>query len=69
MNILSNKMISSNDDLDNYLNCFGFFRLGDRICYKHCAIRIKCLIRKEQLLTAELYEDIMDGEIQLSVSQ
>lgn len=61
--------VPENHSLDDYLNCFGSFRNGDRICYKHCSLNIKCLIKKEQLLNAELIEDFMEAEIQASISQ
>lgn len=58
-----------NHSLDDYLNCFGYFRNGDRICYKHCALSIKCLIKKERMLSEELVDDFMEAEVQASVSQ
>lgn len=69
MKIIKKPIVTENDDLNDYLNCFGYFRLGDRICYNHCALRIKCLIKKELLLSAELIEDFMEAETHASVSQ
>lgn len=52
---------------EDYMGCFGFFRSGDRVCYKLCAINIKCLIKKEKIMTAEFVEDFLEAEDQPSI--
>ncbi len=54
---------------EDYMSCFGFFRSGDRVCYKLCALNIRCLIKKEKLMTAEFIEDFLEAEEYTSVSQ
>ncbi len=45
-----------------HLGCFGNFRFEDSICRKHCAIRIRCAIERDQRSFSEFMEDMELGE-------
>ncbi len=38
------------------LGCFGGFRSEDRICRRHCAVRIRCSIERDQKVYLEVCE-------------
>lgn len=48
--------------LDNYMGCFGNFNIKDPICKKFCALRLRCLIDRDQNNTIELIEDLMSSD-------
>lgn len=50
------------DRPDDYLDCYGNFRIKDRVCRDHCAVRIRCLIEREQSARVEFYEDLLSAE-------
>jgi hypothetical protein len=41
-----------------YLGCFGSFRIEDRVCRNHCAIRIRCAIERDQSTFLEVVEEM-----------
>ncbi len=45
-----------------HLGCFGNFRFEDSICRKHCAIRIRCAIERDQRSFTEFMEEMEIGE-------
>jgi hypothetical protein len=45
--------------LNDRLDCMGEFNIGDDICRKHCALRLRCAIEHSQKARLELIEDIM----------
>jgi hypothetical protein len=40
--------------------CFGDFRSEDRICRRHCAIRIRCAIERDQKIYVEVCEEMAE---------
>ena len=53
------KGIINKVSMDNYLGCFGNFNIGDLICKKFCALRLRCAIERDQINGVELLEDLM----------
>jgi hypothetical protein len=47
------------------LGCFGDFRSEDRICRRHCAVRIRCAIERDQKIYLEVCEEMAEGDDQL----
>lgn len=47
------------------LGCFGGFRSEDRICRRHCAVRIRCAIERDQKIYLEVCEEMAEGDEQL----
>ena len=43
-----------------HTGCFGNFRFEDAICRKHCAVRIRCAIERDENMLLEFVEE-MDG--------
>lgn len=39
------------------LGCFGSFQSEDPICRRHCAIRIRCAIERDQAVYLEILEE------------
>ena len=54
-------MIHSQDQMrfetEITLECFGDFDRTRTLCFKHCAIRIRCAIEQDQLLRMEMFEE------------
>lgn len=48
------------------LDCIGNYDKSDPLCMKHCALRLRCSIEKDQNLRTELLEELInaDGEIE-----
>jgi hypothetical protein len=44
-----------------HLGCFGNFKLQDPICSKHCALRIRCAIERDQNVFMEYVEGMEAG--------
>lgn len=44
------------------LGCFGGFRSEDRICRRHCAVRIRCAIARDQKIYLEVCEEMESAE-------
>jgi hypothetical protein len=40
--------------------CFGDFRSEDRICRRHCAIRIRCAVERDQKIYVEVCEEMAE---------
>ena len=47
---------------DKYLGCFGNFNVQDPICKQFCALRLRCLIDRDQNNTLELLEELMHSD-------
>jgi hypothetical protein len=47
------------------VGCFGHFQSEDRICRSHCAVRIRCVIERDQRIYLELYAEMEEGDGQL----
>jgi hypothetical protein len=41
-----------------HLGCFGNFRIEDRVCRNHCAIRIRCAIERDQINILEVIDEM-----------
>ncbi len=50
---------------DDYVGCFGTFDLSDTICRKHCALKLRCAIEREQNDRLELLEDLVAADAPL----
>lgn len=44
------------------LGCFGGFRSEDRICRRHCAVRIRCAIEMDQKTCVEVCEEMAESD-------
>jgi hypothetical protein len=44
-----------------HTGCFGNFRFGDAVCRKHCAIRIRCAIERDEKMLLEVVEEMDVG--------
>jgi hypothetical protein len=45
-----------------HIGCFGHFRFEDLVCRKHCALRIRCAIEKNQKIYLEVMEEMEAGD-------
>lgn len=50
---------STSDDL---LDCFGDYSKRNPLCAKHCALRLRCAIERDQNIRLELIEDLVSVE-------
>jgi hypothetical protein len=48
---------------EEYLDCFGSFDMADKVCAKHCALCLKCIIERDQNTRMELIEDLMSNDV------
>lgn len=48
---------------EEYLDCFGNFDMADKVCAKHCALCLKCIIERDQNARLELIEDLMSNDV------
>ena len=53
------------DHWDRFGDCFGEFNSANRLCAKHCVLRLRCAIEQHQNLRIELIEDLVSAEGQL----
>ena len=44
---------------DQHLGCFGHFQMNDPVCRNRCALRLRCLIERDQNVRTELMEEMM----------
>lgn len=44
-----------------HTGCFGNFRFEDAICRKHCAIRLRCAIERDDKMLLEVVEEMDVG--------
>lgn len=42
---------------EDTLECFTHFRMSNRICRKYCAVRLRCLIERDQRILPEFFDD------------
>ena len=47
---------------DESLDCFGDFNKNNRLCAKHCILRLRCAIEQEQTLRTALLEELVDSD-------
>ena len=55
--------------IDQHMGCFGEFDGRDPICSTHCALRLRCVIEKEQSLRMEILEELVSPERPLTKIQ
>jgi len=48
-----------NEILLDRFDCIGEFDSGDDICRRHCALRLRCAIERDQNTRLELIEDMV----------
>ena len=48
--------------MEDYLGCFGEFKVEDEVCKKHCALSLRCAIERDQNERMEILEDLMASE-------
>ncbi len=41
-----------------HTGCYGNFRFEDAVCRKHCAIRIRCAIERDEKMLLEVVEEM-----------
>lgn len=56
------KEYSETISLDERLGCYGSFNIQDPICKRFCALRLRCLIDRDQNHKLELLEDLISSE-------
>jgi hypothetical protein len=44
-----------------HTGCFGNFRFEDAVCRKHCAIRLRCAIERDDKMLLEVVEEMDVG--------
>lgn len=44
------------------LDCFGDFNKANRLCFHHCAVRLRCAIEMDQFRRMEIIEDLVAAE-------
>jgi len=44
-----------------HTGCYGNFRFEDAVCRKHCAIRIRCAIERDEKTLLEVVEEMDVG--------
>jgi hypothetical protein len=44
-----------------HIGCFGNFRIEDRVCRRHCAIRIRCVIERDQAALMDVIDETEPG--------
>jgi hypothetical protein len=44
-----------------HAGCFGNFQLEDAVCRKHCAIRIRCTIERDEKMLLEFVDEVDVG--------
>lgn len=45
----------------SHTGCFGNFRFEDAVCRKHCAIRLRCAIERDDKMLLEVVEEMDVG--------
>ena len=48
--------------LDDRLGCYGNFNIQDPICKGFCALRLRCLIDRDQNNRLEILEDLISSD-------
>lgn len=48
--------------LNDHVGCFGEFSIDDPICKKFCALKLRCLIERDEREQLEFLEDIVSLE-------
>lgn len=48
-----------NSYLDSHIGCFGNFDIEDLICRRFCALRLRCVIKRDENIETELFEDLI----------
>ena len=57
-----NQQYPPEPNADDLLDCFGDYHKGNTLCAKHCALRLRCAIEKDQNIRLELIEDLVSVE-------
>ena len=55
--------------IEDHLGCFGSFMLNDPVCRKYCAIKLRCLIERENNTKMELWQDLAEYDTTLPKPQ
>jgi len=56
------KELSNKIPMDDRLECYGSFNIQDPICKKFCALRLRCLIDRDENNRLELLEDLISSD-------
>ena len=48
--------------LSDDLGCLGDFNPEDRMCFKYCALSLRCAIESDHQIRAEILEDLIYSE-------
>jgi len=48
--------------VDHHLGCFGEFNTADRICKTLCALRLRCVIERDQNVRMEILEELVSSD-------
>ncbi len=56
------KKLINNISSDDYLGCFGTFDINDTICKKHCSLRLRCSIERDQNARLEILNDLVSSD-------
>lgn len=60
-----NKEQRPGNTLLDHLDCFGEYRKDNPLCARHCALRLRCTIERDQNMRLELIEDLVSVEGQI----
>jgi len=53
------KDVYDKKSFDNYVGCFGYFQIQDRVCKHLCVLRLRCSIEHERNNRLALMEDLI----------
>jgi hypothetical protein len=56
------KEFSVTFNFDQHVECFGKFNNADRICKSLCALRIRCIIERDQNVRLEILEELVSSD-------
>ena len=56
------KVLQISETADDHLGCFGNFSIGEAVCRKYCALRLRCAVEQDQNARMEILEEIFSSE-------
>lgn len=60
---MKKKKVISPEALSDYLGCLGHFNARDKMCFRHCALSLRCAIDSNYFVQAEIMEEMIFSEM------
>ncbi len=60
---MKKKKVISPEALSDYLGCLGHFNPRDKMCFKLCALSLRCAIDSNYIVQEEIMEEMIFSEI------